>query len=249
MNRTTKVDELTEWFEQWFGEEYLKLYPHRDEDDAADAVSLISKTVSVGDRRVLDLACGPGRHAKQLREAGADVVGFDLSMPLLSRARHRSCPPLTVVRGDMRYLPFKAGTFHVVVNLFTSFGYFSDDGQHEAVLAEIATVLERGGAFVLDYFNSNTLLTNLIPREERAIGSQRVVIERKFTEDQRFVLKEMHLMDDGRRFVEKVRLFDPQKLQDMIQRSGLTVRSRFGDYDGSPLLDGSPRVILFAERT
>lgn len=249
MNRTTKVDELTEWFEQWFGEEYLKLYPHRDEHDAADAVSLISDTVAIADRQVLDLACGPGRHAKQLREVGANVVGFDLSMPLLSRARHRTSPPLFVVRGDMRYLPFRARTFEVVINLFTSFGYFSDDGQHDAVLAQVATVLEQNGTFVLDYFNSTALLANLVPREERAIGSQHVVIERRFTEDRRFVLKEMHLMDDGRRFVEKVRLFTPCELQDMINKAGLTIQARFGDYDGSRFSDESPRVIFFAERT
>jgi SAM-dependent methyltransferase len=248
VNRTTKADELTEWFEQWFGEEYLKLYRHRDEDDAAKAVSLISDRIPIENRRVLDLACGPGRHAKQLRAAGANVVGFDLSVALLSRAKHRSCPPLMVVRGDMRFLPFRAGTFEVVVNLFTSFGYFADDDQHSAVLVEVVTALGRNGTFVLDYFNSSALLANLIPREERAIGSQRVVIERRFTEDRRFVLKEMHLMDDGRRFIEKVRLFTPRELQDMIRASGLIVESCFGDYDGSPLSGESPRVILFAGR-
>ncbi len=249
MNRTTKADELTEWFEQWFGEEYLKLYPHRDEHDATDAVSLISSRVAIANRRVLDLACGPGRHARQLRDAGASVVGFDLSMPLLSRARHRTAPALSVVRGDMRRLPFRAGTFDVVVNLFTSFGYFADDGQHRSVMAEVATTLKQGGTFVLDYFNSIMLLANLIPREERAIGSQRVVIERNFTEDRRFVLKEMHLMDDGRRFLEKVRLFTPGDLEGIVRDSGLTVRSQYGDYDGSALTDESPRVILFAERS
>ena len=248
MNRTTKADELTEWFEQWFGEEYLKLYPHRDDDDAANAVSLISDTISIENRRVLDLACGPGRHAMQLREAGAHVVGFDLSVALLSRAKHRSCPPLTVVRGDMRFLPFREGTFEVIVNLFTSFGYFADDHQHQTVLVEVGAALARNGTFVLDYFNSSALQANLIPREERAIGSQRVVIERRFTEDHRFVLKEMHLMDDGRRFIEKVRLFTPQELRHMIQAAGLVVHSCFGDYDGSPLSEKSPRVILFAGR-
>ncbi|UCG85165.1 MAG: class I SAM-dependent methyltransferase [Gemmatimonadota bacterium] len=239
---------MTEWFEQWFGEEYLKLYPHRDEEDAAAAVSLITAWVPLDTRRVLDLACGPGRHAKLIRAAGGQVVGFDLSMPLLSRARHRMMPPLTVVRGDMRHLPFTCAAFDVVVNLFTSFGYFADDSQHRAVLLETAEVLTGGGRLVLDYFNSQMLLANLVQREEREIGRQRVVIERSLSQDARFVLKEMHLMDDGRRFLERVRLFTPGELEALVTEAGLEVEQCLGDYDGSPFAGDSPRVIVFAKK-
>jgi SAM-dependent methyltransferase len=240
---------VTEWFEQWFGEEYLHLYPHRDEEDAAEAVALLAAHVDLAERRVLDLACGPGRHAAQLRRLGAQVAGFDLSMPLLSRARHRTTPPLEVVRGDMRHLPFRDAAFAVVVNLFTSFGYFGDDGQHEQVLREVATVLQPRGTFVLDYFNTVALLTALVPHEERAIGRQRVVIERRVTEDRRFVVKEMHLVDDGRSFLERVRLFHRDELVRMITRAGFTIRSSYGDYRGTGWTSASPRVFLIAERS
>jgi len=239
---------VTEWFEQWFGEAYLKLYPHRDENDAADAVALIADFVPIQGARVLDLACGPGRHAKLLRQSGAQVVGFDLSMPLLSRARHRASPPLHVVRGDMRCLPFEPDTFDIVVNLFTSFGYFAEDRQHQKVLQEVASVLKKGGVLVLDYFNSLGLMEGLIEKEERAIGSQRVIIKRHFSDDRRFVLKEMHLMDDGRSFTERVRLFTPNELVTMISDVGLKVKQQFGDYDASSLTPESPRAILMAER-
>ena len=239
---------MTEWFEQWFGEAYLKLYPHRDENDAADAVALIAGCAPLQGASVLDLACGPGRHAKLLRQSGARVVGFDLSMPLLSRARHRASPPLNVVRGDMRCLPFRAATFDIVVNLFTSFGYFAEDWQHQKVLQEVAAVLKRGGLLVLDYFNSLGLMESLIEKEERAIGSQRVVIQRRFSEDRRFVLKEMYMMDDGRSFIERVRMFTPDELVTMISDAGIEVKQRFGDYDASSLTPESPRVILMAER-
>jgi len=82
---------MTEWFEQWFGEEYHALYPHRDDEDARRAVALIRRVVGwkTGDR-VLDLACGPGRHAAELERLGARVVGFDLSRAMLRRARERA---------------------------------------------------------------------------------------------------------------------------------------------------------------
>jgi len=240
---------VTEWFEQWFGEEYLRLYRHRDEEDASAAVSLLAAMVPVDERRVLDLACGPGRHAKLIRAAGGRVVGFDLSMPLLSRARHRAVPPLTVVRGDMRLLPFAPAAFDIVVNLFTSFGYFADDDQHRTVLRETTGVLNRGGRLVLDYFNSERLLANLVKHEEREIGRQRVIIERRLSEDARFVIKEMHLMDDGRHFMERVRLFSPDELGALVTETGLVIEHSFGDYDGSPLEQSSPRAIIFAKKS
>jgi SAM-dependent methyltransferase len=240
---------VTEWFEQWFGEEYLRLYRHRDEEDASAAVSLLAAMVPVDQRRVLDLACGPGRHAKLIRAAGGRVVGFDLSMPLLSRARHRAMPPLTVVRGDMRLLPFAPAAFDIVVNLFTSFGYFADDDQHRTVLRETTGVLNRGGRLVLDYFNSERLLASLVKHEEREIGRQRVIIERRLSEDARFVIKEMHLMDDGRHFMERVRLFSPEELEALVTETGLVMEHSFGDYDGSPLARSSPRAIIFAKKS
>jgi SAM-dependent methyltransferase len=243
------VRAVTEWFEQWFGEAYLKLYPHRDEEDAARVVALIAQHVVLEGAVALDLACGPGRHAVLLRRLGAQVVGFDLSLPLLSRARHRDNTPLPVVRGDMRRLPFAAATFDLVVNLFTSFGYFSDDSQHQLVLMDVATVLKPGGVFVFDFFNSPHLAESLIEHEERAVGGQRVVIDRRITGDGRFVVKEMHLVDDGRSFVERVRLFDERELEDLLNQVGLVVRSRFGDYDGSLLTPRSPRILLIAERS
>jgi len=239
---------MTEWFEQWFGEEYLRLYPHRDEADAERLTALIERHAPFSGRRVLDLACGPGRHSARLAARGALVVGFDLSLPLLLRARHIAEPPLDVVRGDKRHLPFRAECFDVVVNLFTSFGYFADDGQHDQVLHEAATVLRHGGTFVLDFLNAPAVRAGLVPHEEREVGEQRVAIERRISPDDRFVIKEMHLVDDGRSFLERVRLFTPEELESMLGAAGLAVRDRLGDYDGGELHDAAPRAILVAER-
>ena len=238
---------MTEWFEEWFGEEYLRLYPHRDDRDAESVVALIRRHAEVHGRRTLDLACGPGRHARHLLDAGASVVGFDLSPALLARARHAVGPPLRLVRGDMRALPFAPGSFGVVVNLFTSFGYFTDDDEHRRVFREIARVLAPGGAFVIDYFNANHVRTTLVPHEEHEIGERRVATERRISVDGRFVIKEIRMMDEGRSFLERVRLFTPEELQAMLGEAGLTVRKRFGDYDGGPIANGSPRAILLTE--
>ncbi len=240
---------MTEWFEQWFGEEYLQLYPHRDAEDAARMVALIDRWTSLEGCRVLDLACGPGRHAEQLMTLGARIVGFDLSMPLLRRAHARISPRIDLVRGDMRHLPFANASFDAVVNLFTSFGYFLDDAQHGRVLDNVAAALRPRGAFVLDYLNADHVRGHLIPHEERELGSRRVATERRISEDGRFVIKEIHLMDEGRSFLERVRLFSPADLANLLSRAGFDVEECYGDYAGQPLSDGAPRAIFFAHRS
>ena len=241
---------MTEWFEHWFGEEYLRLYPNRDDTDAEHLVSLIEQHVTLGGRRVLDLACGSGRHTIQFAARGASVVGFDLSMPLLSVAHHRdSRHRLHLVRGDMRRLPFAPGIFDLVVNLFTSFGYFADDRQHETVIVDAAAALRRGGSFILDYLNADQVRDGLIQHEESWMGRRRVTIERRLTDDGRFVIKEMHMVDDGRSFLERVRLFTHDELRALLRGAGLHLTHEYGDYDCGDLTSSSPRAIFIAERT
>lgn len=240
---------MSDWFEQWFGEEYLNLYPHRDEEDARRAIELVAGWVPLAGRSVLDLACGPGRHAFEMSGQGARVVGFDLSMPLLSRARHGEPHILRLVRGDMRVLPFGAAVFDTVVNLFTSFGYFDSDGQHDAVLREVARILRPDGSFVLDYLNADRVRSHLVAHEERTLGGQAVIINRALTPDGRFVEKEMHLAHDGRRFLERVRLFSPDELTRIVDRAGMRVLHVAGDYEGGELAPESPRCIVAARRS
>jgi SAM-dependent methyltransferase len=239
---------MTDWFAEWFGEDYLQLYPHRDDEDARQALALIEQVIPLSGRRVLDLACGPGRHSAQLFEKGARVTGLDLSAALLTRARERLPPPVHLVRGDMRRLPFADRVFELVVNLFTSFGYFAEEAQDLAVLGEAARTLVPGGSLVLDYFNARLVSENLVPLEEKTLGGRQVKISRRISDTGRFVVKEIEPAG-GRRFVERVRLLLPEDLERLLERAGLVVRHRFGAYDARPLGPNAPRAIFVAERS
>jgi SAM-dependent methyltransferase len=238
---------LAEWFEQWFGGTYLEMYPHRDEKDAADAVALIAAHVPLENIRILDLACGSGRHSDLLRRRAGDAVGLDLSMPLLQRAREYYSPPIPLARGDMRWLPFADSCFGMVINLFTSFGYFETDEESELVLREIARVLKHRGRFVIDYLNASFVRDTLVEHEEQTLGGKHVEIERRISNDGRFVFKEMNLIDETRSFVERVRLFSSSELEHLLVNAGFSIQERFGNYAGDNLTDSSPRVMLFSE--
>ena len=168
---------MSEWYQSWFGEAYLELYPHRDEAEARRAVALLVRegVVKTG-ARVLDLACGAGRHAVELAQQGARVTGLDLSAVLLKAARARWPGPL--VRADMRYLPLRSGSFDAVLNLFTSFGYFASDEESEGVLRDVARVLVPGGWFALDFLNAPAVRAKLVARDSKQVEGRRVVADK-----------------------------------------------------------------------
>lgn len=236
-----------DWFEDWFGAEYLALYPHRDESEAEHAVEMISAQLDAKRvDRVLDLACGAGRHTRPLADRWW-TVGLDLSSVMLKVA-HTAEPGGNYVRGDMRVLPFRDRSFDLCVNLFTSFGYFDTDAQHLRVLAEVARVVDIGGMFVLDFLNSRSVGRNLVERDERRIGEQVVEQRRAITEGGRFVQKTISLSGSEKKFIERVRLFSVDELEMMLEESGFSIVSEKGDYSGGEITDQSPRAIMFAVR-
>lgn len=251
MSRAGDGPTSREWFRDWFGEEYLELYPHRDEREAARAVGLYLDVVA--DRPdaarplTLDLACGAGRHLRELAGAGLDVVGLDLSRTLLGEARLAS-PGARLVRGDMRTLPFADGSFGAVTSFFTSFGYFASREDDRRVAREIRRVLAPDGRFLLDFFNARRVRRDLVPRDQRRIGDRRVTQTREIVDD--MVVKEIRIEgpdeDESRRtFVERVRLYGPDELTTLLSGAGLVTERRFGNYAGEGFEDDAERLILF----
>lgn len=243
---------MAEWFETWFGEEYIALYAHRDDEDATRLVDLLRRLLPWQPGwRVLDVGCGPGRHARALDRLGSSPIGVDLSLTLLRLAQRVTDAPL--VRADMRALPMRSGAFDLTVNLFTSFGYFADDAEHALALREMIGTLRPGGWFVLDYLDARAVVEGLVPEERQVLNGEPVTITREVTGENRFVVKTFHLAD-GRTFVERVRLLDAAELERMISTAGAEVRHRFADYQGTPLSDAvrengtGARTLLIGER-
>jgi SAM-dependent methyltransferase len=240
---------MAEWFTQWFNEEYLALYAHRDDSDARRLFTLVQRAVPWEPGwRVLDVACGPGRHTRLFAEAGARVTGLDLSMVLLRHAREVTTAPL--VRADMRALPIAPGAIDLAVNLFTSFGYFDDDATHAQVIAGIVATLRPGGWFVLDFLNAPKVREDVQAEEAAAGTGPRAAgweTRRRVSDDGRFVRKTI-VGANGRSWEERVRLLDVEELATMCSAAGLQVTNRFGDYDGGPWSVAGPRAILIGTR-
>jgi len=239
-----------EWFRDWFGDAYLELYPHRDEDEAAAGVSLFTdQTELAHGSRVLDLACGAGRHLERLRARGLEATGIDLSAALLREATGRPGVPGALVRADMRALPFGDEVFAGLVNFFTSFGYFLTAQEDAGVLREVRRVLRPGAPFLMDYMNAPWVIDRLEPETVGEINGQRVRQTRWVEDDQVFKRIEIERGDGeaAEVFHERVRLYPPDALDELLRDHGLVPGPRFGGYSMQPFTPDSPRLIVLGE--
>ena len=233
------------WYQEWFGEEYLELYSHRDENEARQQVAFFRDQFGVMTGPVLDLACGMGRHMQELQALGFHAVGCDLSYTLL-RTGMREYGPMPVARADMRQLPFCDGSFGALVNFFTSFGYFATEEENVQVVREMARVLESGAPFLFDYLNVHRELDKLVQRETRDTPTGAVQIERWFDRSDRSFNKRITI--GQKRYLERVRGYDLDEISAMFASSDLSIRAAFGDFDGSAFTHTSPRLILVGHR-
>lgn len=233
------------WYQEWFGEEYLELYAHRDENEARLQVGFFRDQWGPIDGPILDLACGMGRHMVELQALGYHAVGCDLSFTLL-KTGVRDYGHMPVTRADMRQLPFGDGVFAGLVNFFTSFGYFAEEDENFGVVREMARVLDHNAVFLFDYLNVHRELDKLVQRETRETPSGTVKIERWFDSSDRSFNKRMTIGD--KRYLERVRGYDLDEISAMFAACNLEIQSSFGNFDATPFDERSQRLILLGRK-
>ncbi|MCD6375566.1 MAG: class I SAM-dependent methyltransferase [Caldisericaceae bacterium] len=242
----SKTGSNKNWFKDWFGQEYVDVYAHRDEQDALNLVRLILKHIPIRENtKILDAACGNGRHACAMAKYLDYLFGIDLSLFLLRQVR-QNCH-FKIVRGDIRALPFKK-EFDALLNLFTSFGYFFEEQDHLLVLQEFHKVLKPGGFFFFDFLNADYVQKYLKETSERWIDSKKIVEHRRINNGR--VEKTISIENQGKvqEFIESVRMFTKDELLSMVASAGFTVIKTMGDYHGASLSKLSPRLILLLKK-
>jgi len=241
------------WYKEWFdSDNYLKIYSHRDETEAERLVDLIVNNINFfSGGKVLDMACGSGRHAIIFASKGYEVTAVDLSKNLIATAEANAKAQnvnIEFVNSDI--LEFSSiKKFDLVVNLFTSIGYFDDDENNFNVILKAFNLLTNGGNFVIDYFNKNYLLRNLIPTSVFSDNGSRIT-QNRFIDGNR-VRKNITIENNGTidEFYESVRLYSDNEMMSFLQRAGFKILKKFGDYKGNDFKeDSSQRLIIFAQK-
>lgn len=244
---------MAEWFENWFeSDEYLKVYSHRDNEDAKALFKLITDNVNIPDKgRVLDLACGAGRHSILFAKKGYLVTAVDLSSNLLKLAQKAAQDEgvdLDLIRCDIR--KFKNNIkYDLIINLFTSFGYFETDEENLGTFDIAYNSLKNGGSFAFDYLNKDFVEENLIPSSVDNNNDGSTIIQTRQIVRGR-VVKNIKIQKDDceQSFVESVKLYSKDFLVEELKSRGFEIIKIFGDLKGNSFGKGSDRVIIIAKK-
>lgn len=225
---TTKNSE--NWFSTWFDTPYYHiLYKNRNDEEAQTFMDNITHYLNMPENgTILDLACGKGRHSIYLNKLGYNVTGVDLSENSIAIAAASSNETLRFKTHDMRE-PMNE-TYDAVFNLFTSFGYFDTHEDNIKTLKAIKESINEYGFGVIDFFNADFIIENLVAEESKEIDGVTFNIKR-YVENKK-IIKEIRFEDKGESFffTEKVSAFTLADFEEMMEEAGIYLLEIFGDY-------------------
>jgi 2-polyprenyl-3-methyl-5-hydroxy-6-metoxy-1,4-benzoquinol methylase len=242
-----------DWFDGYFEEEWLdEIALHIPEGRTRAEVDFVLERLELEPgARVLDAACGHGRHSLELARRGLAVTGVDLSprsIELATEAAAREGLGATFAVRDARELGFD-GEFDAAINLFTSaLGYFETDAENQRFVDGVARALRPGGLFLVDTINLLALARGFQERAWDEYASGTLMVERRGFDfrtgrnrsDWTFV------RPDGSRhtLTHSLRVYAPHELIAMFEAAGLEVTGSWGSWDGGELSFDTPRLIL-----
>ncbi len=246
-----------EWWKEYFDEVYFLMYTSMDNEERtnqetdfiADALNLTEKDW------VLDAGCGWGRHSIALAKRGISVVGLDYSEYLLEKAKQRADQAgieVEFIHGDIRALPFPDASFTAIFSYFTSFGYFSDEENKQA-LKEFSRVLKPKGKLLIETINLPYILKNFMHKNWFKAGESTYVIEEmRFDAETSRVYNKRYIFKDGAFLTERehfVRLYLYPEMAQILSEIGLTIVETYGDRKKSSYSASSPRMIIVAQKS
>lgn len=243
------------WYRSFFLDHYLPAFeplmpPERTQRDVNGILEILRLSPPA---TILDLACGQGRHANRLSELGFQVVGLDLSIPLLIQAQ-TDAAQLTFrahwVRADMRRIPFRQA-FDVAINMWSSFGYLEDEEDDVEVIRELRRSLKPGGLLLMEI----SLRDNVVRRfsKERTNESMKA---RLHSEERRLNLLtgredttvRINRGEEVISLVSSIRLYTLTELANILWRSGMILEASYGGLDASELTIDSRRPVIVARK-
>jgi SAM-dependent methyltransferase len=249
---------MTSTDDEWFADEefwiasYPFMFPDRRIEEAEREVEQILTLTEQTAGAVLDLACGPGRHAVALARRGFAVTGVDRSAFLLGKARSRAKElglAIDFVHDDMRAIR-RPATYDVALSLFTSFGFFQDDADNQRVLDNVAESLKPGGVFVLDMLGKEILARIFTPTGSTEAPDGLVIQRRRVASDWSRVDNEWILLKDERtrtfRFGHWI--YSAREIEWMFRKAGFGDVRVFGSLAGIPYGPGAERLVVIGTK-
>jgi SAM-dependent methyltransferase len=250
LNKISLHEPPENWFETWFNTKYYHiLYKNRDFNEAKLFIGNLVNFLSLPkNSKVMDVACGKGRHSFTLNQLGLNVTGIDLSEESINEAKNLENETLSFYRHDMREA-YPTTNQDAIFNLFTSFGYFNNITENELALQHIYNALKPEGLFIFDYLNANLVLKNLVKEEIKEIDGIQFFINRYLLNQK--IVKRIKVIDNGTEqlFFEQVNALFLNDLETLLSKIGFKINQMFGDYNLAKFNeDTSSRLIIIAQK-
>jgi SAM-dependent methyltransferase len=242
-----------EWFENetLWRELYPYVFPVERVAAAHGQVTRILALAGVTTGAVLDLCCGPGRHAVEFARRGLAVTGVDRSRYLLERARESAdTAGITVewVLNDMREFQ-RPAAFDLACNLFTSFGYFAREEDNLLVLRNVRECLRDGGTFVMDMVGKERMQRQGLEARRTQFADGAVLIQQPHVRDDWARMESEWTVVKGgqsRSYRFEHHLYSGPELQDRLLGSGFDTVRLYGDLQGAPYGPEALRLVAVA---
>ena len=247
------------WYDNFFGAHYIATYRDRlTSSRTALEIELIEKALALKPgMRVLDSACGHGRHAIELAARGYDVVGVDVNAYAIEVAQHAAeergvADRVRFVRADLRDLAF-VESFDAGFNYLTSFGQLESEAEDERALHSLTCALKSGGSFLLETMNLYHVAAVFRPRDDWEVYSTgySMMAERDWDVISGRMYEKRVIRDPGgteHTYEASLRIYSPTELTAMFWRVGLNVEQALSAPDGGPCTLGSFRLALVGRK-
>ncbi|WP_130735063.1 cyclopropane-fatty-acyl-phospholipid synthase family protein [Flavobacterium sp. J27] len=218
------------WYASWFDTPFYHiLYKDRDYQEAQYFMDNLTGYLNLPEQaKILDLACGKGRHSIYLNSLGYDVTGADLSENSIAEASKFANERLQFKVHDMRAICEEK--YDAIFNLFTSFGYFEKDEDNLTTLKAIHNSLNETGLACIDFMNVDYVIANLVPEEVKTVDDIDFHIKRYVKDNH--IFKEIEFTYEGERyhFTEKVQALRLADFEQMMEEAGIYLLDIFGNY-------------------
>lgn len=240
---------INSWFKEWFdSEDYHTLYNHRNQKEAESFIQNLHDFINRPNMRVLDMACGKGRHAQTFTNLGHTTVGFDLSKNSIEQAQNNNANRLEFHVHDMRE-SFPFGQFDLIASLFTSLGYFENMEENMLPLQHAAASLKANGLLIIDFINVFPAVSKMKAEEIIEKNGVQYHIERSM--EDRVLVKRIRFKRDDVWQEHEERVFGLVR-EDFVKcfkDNNLFCKEVFGDYSLNYFdKQRSPRLILIAQK-
>ena len=200
------------------------------------------------DSIICDMCCGVGRHSLELARRGFKVTGVDRTASYLQEAKRKAdaeCLDIEFVNEDIRDF-CRPDSFDVVLNLYTSFGYFEKHADEKTSLMNIYKSLKRGGRFVIELMGKEVLARIFQERRWWEEGGVIVLEEATLSKDWSLVNSRWIIIRDGKRdeFRFSLRLYSAAQLSGLLKSCGFEQVEIYGDLGGSPYDQKANRLVV-----